>query len=1034
MDESKSADDAPFDLEAEEQARIAERRQRVGLDGAKQDETLVGLALSGGGVRSGAFCVGFLQSFCRLGLIRFVDYLSSVSGGSYASASHATYADAQQHVQPGDADQSSLYRPFGPIPVAPGVVVDPIQRMASRINYLARSWTFFNRQMIGAAYTLTMVISGLVAATSLMAFILRSLDYKSVRYALRPFGVHDDVRLALFPSVVIFGLWIVAWSISYFRNRSRATGNGARVFFVLWVTSLAMALCMLFGTGEISLLDKGYFLGANDGRVSNYRSPMGWAPVLAVLLGAILPYFSPFRLLRSGVSPQNVIDKTFYWLATRVVLFGIPLALLTYFAQEDISHFNSKRAGLILENPEFAGWEISSTSPLWLQVLDDGSGEEAPANDEVARRREIVDSIRSRINQVLATDSSGLTLSTAFDKLRLLQLRRDKALEKTDEGVAWLALASLIPGSAIEKEDTGKSRPAANQAESSNPVAEFYAVRWEIDELKQRLARSLNACVLDPGFYQTFQGKAPPAVCGRGDDAEIRAFCSLLDEAAALGAEVRRRYPNESALWQKGEGLSWNHVATCSLRVVEQTESGDPWRSLTLVNRELLEMAFPKTLYPASTVFSYVVLNRDQNRRLATATFSLILFLILSLATNLNNTSLHGFYARQLRRAWMSDAFDVGERVRLAEISTTSAGRPLPLIGAALNDVDVPVWRASGSAVNHRYFLFGPHACGASPRHCERTRRYMQGRITLEDAVAISGAALSGPHLRDSFAKLVLFLTNLRLGQWLRRPGMADNGEGWSKSGKLQRVSPARAFLSTFRPPEQRRICFVADGGFYDNTAVAELMRRRCKLIVAVDAGADADGEFADAARLMRLGRDLGVKITAPDGSPSFPLDELTMPPSKSNDFWNRRGDPGEKDGKAAPWAKRDFLVLKLHYAAASGPADRSISEGWLVLVKSSMTADAPQELVQRRKTFPKFPNDPTVDQFFDAIQFDSYRLLGEHIGERLSREILKNAPRGGAAGKSIDDHVFAAQMTYQELIAAIDELGKHELKTSRHG
>ncbi len=41
---------------------------------------LVGLALSGGGIRSATFCLGVLQGLGRLGILRFVDYLSSGFG------------------------------------------------------------------------------------------------------------------------------------------------------------------------------------------------------------------------------------------------------------------------------------------------------------------------------------------------------------------------------------------------------------------------------------------------------------------------------------------------------------------------------------------------------------------------------------------------------------------------------------------------------------------------------------------------------------------------------------------------------------------------------------------------------------------------------------------------------------------------------------------------------------------------------------------------------------------------------------------
>ncbi|GJL66501.1 MAG: hypothetical protein NPIRA05_14720 [Nitrospirales bacterium] len=44
---------------------------------------LVGLALSGGGIRSATFNLGLLQSLARVKLLKYIDYLSTVSGGSY---------------------------------------------------------------------------------------------------------------------------------------------------------------------------------------------------------------------------------------------------------------------------------------------------------------------------------------------------------------------------------------------------------------------------------------------------------------------------------------------------------------------------------------------------------------------------------------------------------------------------------------------------------------------------------------------------------------------------------------------------------------------------------------------------------------------------------------------------------------------------------------------------------------------------------------------------------------------------------------
>ena len=58
------------------------------------DSNLIGLALSGGGVRSAAFCLGALQALDEAGVIAKADYLSTVSGGGYIGCSLSTSLDA----------------------------------------------------------------------------------------------------------------------------------------------------------------------------------------------------------------------------------------------------------------------------------------------------------------------------------------------------------------------------------------------------------------------------------------------------------------------------------------------------------------------------------------------------------------------------------------------------------------------------------------------------------------------------------------------------------------------------------------------------------------------------------------------------------------------------------------------------------------------------------------------------------------------------------------------------------------------------
>jgi len=66
-----------------EQALIDERRT---LAGVAADEPVVGLALSGGGVRSATYALGLLRGLAQRGHLPRIDYLSTVSGGGYIGA------------------------------------------------------------------------------------------------------------------------------------------------------------------------------------------------------------------------------------------------------------------------------------------------------------------------------------------------------------------------------------------------------------------------------------------------------------------------------------------------------------------------------------------------------------------------------------------------------------------------------------------------------------------------------------------------------------------------------------------------------------------------------------------------------------------------------------------------------------------------------------------------------------------------------------------------------------------------------------
>lgn len=76
-------------------------------------------------------------------------------------------------------------------------------------------------------------------------------------------------------------------------------------------------------------------------------------------------------------------------------------------------------------------------------------------------------------------------------------------------------------------------------------------------------------------------------------------------------------------------------------------------------------------------------------------------------------------------------------------------------------------------------------------------------------------------------------------------------------------ITPFRFFAAMLFRPEARKYCFVTDGGLTENLGIKQLLLRRCKLILAIDAGQDENFEFHDLSKLLRwMQVEQGIKIT----------------------------------------------------------------------------------------------------------------------------------------------------------------------------
>lgn len=96
------------DLSEEENDAIGNRRKAAGIG---SEQARLGLALSGGGIRSATFCFGVLRALARNGVLRRFDYLSTVSGGGYIGAALGRLfkpGTPVEDVERGLADEGSL--------------------------------------------------------------------------------------------------------------------------------------------------------------------------------------------------------------------------------------------------------------------------------------------------------------------------------------------------------------------------------------------------------------------------------------------------------------------------------------------------------------------------------------------------------------------------------------------------------------------------------------------------------------------------------------------------------------------------------------------------------------------------------------------------------------------------------------------------------------------------------------------------------------------------------------------------------------
>ena len=212
---------------------------------------LVGLALSGGGVRSATFGLGILQALAAQRLLRHLDYLSTVSGGGFIGG----WLSKCIHEQGGDVRKVEEMLAPGGANAAGSLEAPEIRFLRQYCNYLsphggmfsADTWTLIGTYVRNTGLNLTMLVAWLCALLLLpraaVWAVHRIVDFGG------PWAMYADLAWMAAVALFLFAVFCIALSVS-----SKPTGSRGRRRFplsqgaVLWWINLPLLLAGFLGS------------------------------------------------------------------------------------------------------------------------------------------------------------------------------------------------------------------------------------------------------------------------------------------------------------------------------------------------------------------------------------------------------------------------------------------------------------------------------------------------------------------------------------------------------------------------------------------------------------------------------------------------------------------------------------------------------------------------------------------------------------------------------------------------------------------
>jgi hypothetical protein len=910
----------------DELTSIAESRRARAVNTSKPAaDNLIGLAFSGGGIRSATFNLGILQALAENGLLHKFDYLSTVSGGGYIGSWLAAVTRRFLVALPGSS--------FRDVERA----LIPVRRELNG----REERTFLRWLRLYSNY--------LTPHTGLLS----GDTWAMIGTWLRNVFLNQTVLGLLFVGVLVFCDGVLLWSMK--SSRLHPLGlliAGAVAWFIA-------AVCMAWNVSK---------------QIPSRHVLLTWFQRVQVRLTVIFPFFLGCLLLNSAVwrwREAEVTPPFWQW----VVVPGAYYSLAWAVAGVSIRLWREKRQkespeDRMLSLPAFLvsslvagfvggclGWEychllyrvprsfgahwtvgVFGTGAIMLIMLLTGALHLGFAGRGC---RDLVREWWARLGGYLMLLTLAWLLlagSCIFGPLLVRWLLAKWKWKSIFAVVLWIAHNYLGLQAAKSQQTSGKNENAkpANGAD----------VSWIARQLK-------NPKVLDR------LARFAPYVFALG-------MILLLTTAVHIVAGLVFCFDQTAELW----------------RSISAPPAANGWSVL-------------------SDQYWRIQWHQSYLWLLAAGVILWAASFAMSRRVDVNDFSLHHFYRNRLVRCYLGASnperkpqpftgFDPNDDIALKDFAVNYPG-PYPILNATLNIT-------SGAELGYgtrraKSFVFTPLYCGydlifpgvgpdrfrlenACERSYSRTElgrtaksrtRVTSGRgIALGTAAAISGAAASPNMGYYTSPATALFMTlfDVRLGWWMGNPRFTPK---WKSPGPTSGLGYLLSELVA-QSDQNKGYVYLSDGGHFENLAVYELIKRHCKVIVACDADCDSKYDFENLVALIEKARsDFGARIAIDFSEIRPPMD---VRESKYNfavgDIFY---DPQNPDDRG-----------KLFYLKASLPPRQA---------KNTVSQDSlPDDVWRYSEQHKTFPHQSTADQWFDELQFESYRALGQYIGRAAAGEI----------------------------------------------